>query len=120
MKDDLNQFSKSLDPATSPRLLKAVKDTTALMTGTTETIDVLVQKLYGGHFDQQIGGNQYRQPRVISATLATSAAFLAKEVSARQTGFKRYREFISDLFRGAESRWAWMPPTKDRHVLTFN
>ena len=120
MKDDLERFGRSLDPATSPRLLKAVKDTVDLLVGTTDTVDILVQKLYGGHLDSQIGGNQNRHPCVVLATLATAAAFLAKEPAARQTGLKQYREFISDLFPGAESRWPWQPPTKNRHVLTFN
>jgi hypothetical protein len=39
MKDDLERFGQSLDPATSPRLLKAVKDTVALMSGSVDTID---------------------------------------------------------------------------------
>lgn len=97
MKADLEHFGQSLDWATSPRLHEAVNKTVALLGGTTETIDVLVQKLYAGQLDHQIGGSQFRQPRVLSATLATSAAFLAKEGMARQTGFGRYREFISDL-----------------------
>lgn len=120
MKDDLERFGRSLDPATSPRLLQAVKGTVDLLVGTTDTVDILVQKLYGGHLDSQIGGNQNRHACVVSATLATVAAFLAKEPAARQTGLKQYREFISDLFPGAESRWPWLPPTKNRHVLTFN
>ena len=57
---------------------------------------------------------------MVFATLATSAAFLVKEPAARQTGLRRYREFISDVFPGTETRWLWMPPTKSRHVLTFN
>jgi hypothetical protein len=120
MKEDLERFGQSLDPTTSPRLIQAINDTVRLMSGTTETTDILVQKLYGGHLDQQIGGEQNRQAFVFSATLATSAALLAKEAAAKRTGFKRYREFISDLFPGAETRWPLMPPTKDRHVLTFN
>jgi hypothetical protein len=95
MKDDLERFGRSLDPATSPRLLQAVKGTVDLLVGTTDTVDILVQKLYGGHLDSQIGGNQNRHPCVVSATLATVAAFLAKEPAARQTGLKQYREFIS-------------------------
>ncbi len=65
MKADLERFGQSLDPATSPRLQKAVADTTALMGGTTETIDVLVQKLYDGKLDQEIGGAQKFQLRLL-------------------------------------------------------
>ena len=101
MKADLERFGQSLDTATSPRLHKAVADTITLMGGTTETIDVLMQKLYAGQLDAQIGGPYFRQAQVVSATLATCAAFLAKEPLARQTGFGRYREFISELFPGA-------------------
>jgi hypothetical protein len=53
MKADLEDFGQSLDPATSPRLRKAVTDTIALLGGTTETIDVLIQKLYGGQLDPE-------------------------------------------------------------------
>src|SRR5258708_28424429 len=52
MKNDLERFGQSLDPATSPRLLKAVTDTVVLMGGSVDTIDTLVQKLYGGHLCQ--------------------------------------------------------------------
>jgi hypothetical protein len=120
MKEDLERFGQSLDPATSPRLRKAVADTLALFGTTTETIDVLVQKLYGGSLDEIIGGPYNRQPRVISATLATCAAFLAKEASARETGFRAYREFLSDLFPNAETHWLRVPQSTRRHVLTFN
>src|SRR5208337_3036430 len=48
MKDDLERFGQSLDPATSPRLLKAVKDTVDLMVGTTDTVDILVQNCWRG------------------------------------------------------------------------
>src|SRR5580704_5799417 len=98
MKEKLDQFAQSLDPATSPRLRKAITDTTQLLGGTTETVDVRVQKLYDGKFDREIGGQQYRHPRVLSATLATCATFLALESSAPQTGFLRYRELLWDLF----------------------
>jgi hypothetical protein len=117
MKDDLEGFGQSLDPATSLRLLKAVKDTVDLMVGTTDTVDILVQKLYGGHLDSRIGGSQNQHPYVVSATLATAAAFLAKEPAARQTGLKQFREFISDLFPCAKARWDWMPPQYLRQVL---
>jgi len=120
MKADLELFGQSLDPATSPRLRKAVEDTIALFGTTTETIDVLVQKLYGGLLDQEIGGDRYRQARALSAGLSTCAAFLAKEVSARNTGFRRYREFISDIFPGAQNRWDLMVQPTHCHVLTFN
>lgn len=120
MKADLERFVQSLDPAASPRLLQAVKSTVELLGGTTDTIDVLVQKLYGGQLNGRIGGNQNRHGLAVSATIATTAAFLVKEITARATGLKRYREFISDIFPGAETRWPWMPPTKNRHVLTFN
>jgi hypothetical protein len=120
MKADLERFCQSLDPATSPRLRKAVADTTALMGGTTETIDVLVQKLYDGKLDREIGGEQYRQQRALSAALATCAAFLAREVSARQTGFARYRELLWDLFPVADSHWLRIPQSARCHVLTFN
>jgi len=56
MKADLERFGQSLDTATSPRLHKAVADTITLMGETTETIDVLMQKLYAGQLDAQIGG----------------------------------------------------------------
>ena len=65
-------------------------------------------------------GPYNRQPRVISATLATCAAFLAKEASARETGFRAYREFLSDLFPNAETHWLRIPQSTRRHVLTFN
>jgi hypothetical protein len=52
MKADLEQFGRSLDSARSPRLQRAVADTLALFGTTTETIDVLVQKLYGGNLDE--------------------------------------------------------------------
>jgi hypothetical protein len=55
MKKDLERFGESLDLATSPRLRKAVADTTALMGGSIDTIDTLVQKLYAGQLDGQIG-----------------------------------------------------------------
>src|SRR5260370_16282574 len=54
MKNDLERFGQSLDPATSPRLLKAVTDTVVLMGGSVDTIDTLVQKLYGGPTPPQI------------------------------------------------------------------
>src|SRR6476619_158828 len=117
MKEDLERFGQSLDPVTSPRLQKAVADTTALLGGTTETIDVLVQKLYDGKLDQEIGGPHYRQPRALSATLATCAAFLAREVSAPQTRFARYRELLWDLFPNADSNWLRNPQSTGCHVL---
>jgi hypothetical protein len=55
MKQDLERFGQSLNPVTSPKLLKAVKDTVALMVGTTDTVDILVQKLYGGTSVQKLG-----------------------------------------------------------------
>lgn len=55
MRDDLERFGQSLDPTTSPRLQKAVTDTIALMGGSVDTIDILVQKLDNGQLDQQIG-----------------------------------------------------------------
>ena len=55
MKQDLERFGQSLNPVTSPKLLKAVKDTVALMVGTTDTVDILVQKLYGGTSMQKLG-----------------------------------------------------------------
>ncbi|HEV3210584.1 MAG TPA: hypothetical protein VGY91_09995 [Chthoniobacterales bacterium] len=120
MKADLEQFGRSLDSARSPRLQRAVADTVELFGTTTETIDVLVQKLYGGNLDEIIGGPQNRHPRVISATLATCAAFLVKEASARATGFRAYREFLSDLFPNAETQWLRIPQSNRCHVLTFN
>lgn len=120
MKADLEQFGRSLDSARSPRLQRAVADTLALFGTTTETIDVLVQKLYGGNLDEIIEGPLNRQPRVISATLATCASFLAKEASARETGFRAYREFLSDLFPNAETHWLRIPQSTRHHVLTFN
>src|SRR6267154_1410727 len=79
MKDDLERFGQSLDPATSPRLQKAVRDTVELMGGSVDTIDTLVQQLYGGQLDPKIGGVYFRHPRAQTATLAITAAFLAKE-----------------------------------------
>jgi hypothetical protein len=87
MKDDLERFGQSLDSATSPRLLKAVRDTVALMGGSVDTIDTLVQQLYGGQLDPQIGGVYFRHPRAQTAALAISAAFLAKEKKVRELGF---------------------------------
>jgi hypothetical protein len=52
------------------------------MGGSVDTIDTLVQKLYGGQLDEQIGGNQFRHPSVQTATLAITAAFFGK----RKTG----------------------------------
>jgi hypothetical protein len=100
MKADLERFNQSLDQAVSPRLRKALTDTIALMGETTKTIDVLVQKLYGGQFDREIGGSHFQQRRVLSATLATCAAFLAKEPSARQTGFRVTESFFQIFFLG--------------------
>lgn len=120
IKDDLERFGQSLDPATSPRLLKAVKDTVALMGGSVDTIDTLVQKLYGGQLDRQIGGSQFRHPRVQTATLAVSAAFLAKEKKVWEFGFGRYRDFLYQLFPGAQSNWFAIERSNRPHVLTFN
>ena len=78
------------------------------------------RSFYAGQLDSRIGGSDFRQSRVIAATLATSAAFLAKEPLARQTCFGRYREFISDLFPGAEAHWFRIPRSNRRYVLTFN
>jgi hypothetical protein len=52
-----------------------------------DTIDTLVQQLYGGQLDPQIGGVYFRHPRAQTAGLAISAAFLAKEKKVRELGF---------------------------------
>src|SRR5258707_3854626 len=90
MKNDLERFGQSLDPATSPRLLKAVTDTVVLMGGSVATIDTLVQKLYGGQIDQQIGGAQFRHLPAQTAALAITPAFLAKEKNAWEHGLLRF------------------------------
>jgi hypothetical protein len=87
MKQDLEIFGQSLDPETSSRLRKAVSDTVALMGGSVDTVDTLIQKLYGGQLDRQIGGSEFRHQCAQTATLAITAAFLAKEKRARELGF---------------------------------
>jgi hypothetical protein len=128
MKDDLVDFGQSLDPATSSRLREAVRDTTALMGGRVDTIDTLVQKLYAGQLDGQIGAqnvdawtrNGIRSRRVKAATSAISAAFLAKEKKVSELGFSRYRNFLYQLFPGAGSNWFAIQRSNCPHVLTFN
>ncbi len=120
MKNDLERFGQSLDPATSPRLLKAVTDTVVLMGGSVDTIDTLVQKLYGGQLDQQIGGAQFRHLRAQTAAMAITTAFLAKEKNVWEHGFARYRDFLCRLFPGAESNWSAIQKSNRPHVLTFN
>lgn len=109
MKDDLERFGQSLDPATSPRLRKAVADTIALMGGSVDTIDILVQKLDNGQLDRQIGAqnvdpltqNRIRRQRAKDATVAINAAFLSRDKDVRELGFVRYRNFLYQLFPGA-------------------
>jgi hypothetical protein len=120
MRADLDRFGQSLDRVTSPRLRKAVEDTVALMGGSVDTIDTLVQKLYGGQLDEQIGGNQFRHPSVQTATLAITAAFLAKEKQVWDSGFARYRDFLYQLFPGAQTDWFAIQRSNRPHVLTFN
>src|SRR5882762_6700821 len=120
MKDDLERFGQSLDPATSPRLQKAVRDTVELMGGSVDTIDTLVQQLYGGQLDPKIGGVYFRYPRAQTATLAITAAFLAKEKKVWEAGTARYRDFLYRLFPGAESNWFAIQRSNRPHVLTFN
>jgi hypothetical protein len=97
MKEDWETFGRSLDSATSPRLQKAVAETVALMGGSVDTVDTLVQQLYGGQLDPQIGGVYFRHPRAQTATLAITAAFLAKGNKLWEVGFARYREFLYQL-----------------------
>src|SRR5260370_40555645 len=94
MKNDLERFGQSLDPATSPRLLKAVTDTVVLMGGSVDTIDTLVQKLYGGQLDQQIGGAPIRHLRAQTPAMAITTAFFAKEKKLWGQRFSRYRDFL--------------------------
>src|ERR1700730_12403975 len=106
MKGDLQRFEQSLDPATSPRLRKAVADTIALMGANVDTIDILIQKLDNGQLDQQIGAqnvdpltrNRIRRQRAKDANVAISAAFLSREKEVRELGFVRYRNFLYQLF----------------------
>ncbi len=90
------------------------------MGGSVDTIDTLVQKLYGGQLDEQIGGNQFRHPSVQTATLAITAAFLAKEKQVWDSGFARYRDFLYQLFPGAQTDWFAIQRSNRPHVLTFN
>jgi hypothetical protein len=128
MKDDLERFGQSLDSATSPRLLKAVRDTVALMGGSVDTIDTLVQQLYGGQLDSEIGvqnvdlwtRSRVRHQCAQTAALAISAAFLAKEKKVTELGFARYRNFLYQLFPGAGSNWSAIQRSNRPHVLTFN
>jgi hypothetical protein len=128
MKEDLCQFASSLNPGTAPRLIKAVTDTAALMSGTVDTIDTLVQKLSSGQLDQQIGAqnlepwsrNGVRHRCVKSATIAISAAFSSKEKRARELGFESYRKFLYEVFEGAETNWLAVQKANYPHVLTFN
>jgi hypothetical protein len=128
MKEDLEHFGQSVDPQTSPRLRKAVTDTTELMGGTVDTIDTLVQKLYDRQLDSQIGVENadvrtramVRHRRAQTASLAITAAFLAKEKRVRELGFSRYRNLLYQLFPGAASNWFAINRSACPHVLTFN
>lgn len=79
------------------------------MHGSVDTIDTLVQKLYDRHLDSEIGVENadvrtkaiVRHRRAQAASLAIGAAFLAKEKSVRDLGFARYRDFLYQLFPGA-------------------
>src|SRR5258708_38432418 len=77
MKNDLERFGQSLDPATSPRLLKAVTDTVVLMGGSVATIDTLVQKLYGGLHAQKVGRAQVHHLRAPTASIALTTLFFS-------------------------------------------
>ena len=102
-------------------------DTVALMGGSVDTIDTLVQKLYGGHLDSEIGAqnvepgtrSRIRHQRAQTATIAISAAFLAKEKKVRALGVTRYRNFLYRLFRNAETNWFAIQKSNFPHVLTF-
>jgi hypothetical protein len=85
-----------------------------------DTIDTLVQQLYGGQLDPQIGGVYFRHPRAQTATLAITAAFLAKGNKLWEIGFACYREFLYQLFPGAQSNWFAIQRSNSPHVLTFN
>jgi hypothetical protein len=85
-----------------------------------DTVDTLVQQLYGGQLDPQIGGVYFRHPRAQTATLAITAAFLAKGNKLWEVGFARYREFLYQLFPGAQSNWFAIQRSNSPHVLTFN
>lgn len=124
MKAYLEEFGRSLNLETSTLLQRAVADTVALMGGSVDTIDTLVQKLYSGGLDSQIGAqnvnpwtrNGIRSQRVKAATVAISAAFLSSEEKVRQLGFGHYRDFLYEVFPTAESIGL---PSKDRTVPTF-
>jgi hypothetical protein len=98
------------------------------MGGSVDTIDLLVQKLYSGHLDQQIEAqnvdpwtrNGIRHRRAKTAAVAISAAFLAKEKNVRELGFGRYRDFLFKIFPGAEFNWLAIQRSNCPHVLTFN
>jgi len=62
VKADLENFSRSLNSSNSPGLKKAVADTVALLDTTRETVDILVQKLYGGQLDNSIA-QPWQPPR---------------------------------------------------------
>ncbi len=128
MRADLESYLQSIDPLRSPRLKAAVGDTVALLGGSVDTIDALVQKLNSGQLDQEIGAqnldlfsrNRVRRERVTKATIAISAAFFSKERRAQELGFGRYRNFLYQIFPGADSNWLSIPKTGVSHVLTFN
>lgn len=123
----LREFAAALDSTRAPRLIRCVNDTLALMSRTVDTFDTLVQKIDAGHYDdtdafigeEMIRKHQLRSQRVQAAKLAISALFHFKEAAAFDTGLKRYRDFLGDLFPVAGSEWNGM----DAHtccVLTFN
>jgi len=128
MKSELEAFAQCLDPATSPRLRKAVADTVSLMGVDVDTIDTLVQKLDAGQLDHMIADknvdawtrNGIRRRRAKDATVAISAAFLSKEKIVRELGFGGYRDFLYQLFPGAQTSWLAVERSSCPHVLTFN
>ena len=125
---DLREWANNLDPVAASRLLGCVRDTLSLMGGTIDTVDTLVWKIDRGEFDQSkavmgeemMKEHQRRAQRVHAAKLAISALFQSREAAALDTGLKRYREFLSDVFPGAENFWFGKVAETPCAVLSFN
>jgi len=112
----MKAFVETLDPATSPKLIRCFKDTLEQF-GRAELVDTFDTFLQQVDESRRLDNAEKAKIR-LDARIAVSVLFLSKEKEAQATGMKSYREFLSDVFPGSGDFWTHRD--SPNRVLTFN
>lgn len=126
----LERCSSNIAGKSDCRQIKtAVDDTVALLKISNSrpwhaaTVDQLVDAIFKGRCDNEIGGANHRYHVARKARIATAACFLGLEPIARQRQLNKYRRFISGRIlsnTGGSSYTAQRLKESNACVLTFN